>query len=792
MNIRTLCTVTLLTLILFTAFLIRIQGAQNIPEGQFTGTDAYFYYWQAHLISEHGKLPQRDMHRWLPLGRDLGQTLNLYGYVLAYTHKAVESLFPKVSLYQVALYTPVVCFCIGLGILCFFLWRAFGTPFSCIVGILLATLPGSIERSTTGFSDRDAWCLMIGVLSVITYLVSLQTQHRRKQLLWTFASGFSVFLGGLSWEGFGVFLSVIMFVEFWRFLTSEKEEGFDRYVLWVCTFVPTLYLVSPVYRNGYGFAKYVAAFMLVPPLLLLGMRLLRHLLLTRTPFADKLRPQARTLAFGITLSSIAIALGYIFMQLDTFGTTTVPLSQNTLMKSVGELNNPSIEHWMIRYGSVFLLGCLGVATAVIRFWKIRGLLLAGPLTLFVLTAFYRSRLDGLLGTGVGNLIFGVGIATCILGILTFAWRKNFRPKNEIVYVAFYTWLLFWAALTRDAQRYDFFIGPALAVFTTDLILFLADFYGTQIKKRMPQILLKTAITAALLAFIMFWSPVGGHAQRTLDAATKMRRAIPGNSELTKTLHWIKDNLPGTAVVAGNWDYGSLINVIGGVKTIVDQDHYIQHWIYLYNRHVHCANTLQEALEFLKSHEVTHLILDAKDTLLNSDYYSSLGSNQDGDIRFTITPLHKQPPKAMKYRAAPDSETSIPLKSIDFELVSESTLSIKAELQTGETIFLPAVAITNKGRVNVEAENEHGGILIVFDEAQHPTAAYYIPPIGWDSLAIRLYFRGDIPDVFVPVYPADADLTADFKIWEIHYPPGIKPNPKYIETGIPEIDIDLQP
>lgn len=791
MNIRTLCTVTLLVFILFTAFLIRIQGTSNIPEGQFTGTDAYFYYWQAHLISEHGKLPERDMHRWLPLGRDLGQTLNLYGYVLAYTHKAVESLFPKVSLYQVALYTPSVCFCIGLGILCLFLWRAFGTTFSCIVGILLATLPGSIERSTTGFSDRDAWCLMIGILSVITYLVSLQTQHPRKQLLWTFASGFSVFLGGLSWEGFGVFLSVIMLVEFWRFLTSEKEEGFGQYLLWVCTFVPTLYLASPVYRNGYGFAKYVAAFMLVPPLVLLGMRLLRHLLLTRTAFADKLRSHARTLAFGITLSSLAIALGYIFMQLDNFGTTTVPLSQNTLMNSIGELNNPSIEHWMIRYGSVFLLGCLGVATAVIRFWKIRGFLLVGPLTLFVLTAFYRSRLDELLGTGIGNLIFGVGIATCTLGILTFAWRKNFTPKNEIVYVAFYTWFLFWAALTRDAQRYDFFIGPALVVFTTDLILFLADFYGTQIKKRIPQLLLKTAITAALLAFIMFWSPVGGHAQRTLDAATKMRRAIPGNSELTKTLHWMKDNLPDTAVVAGNWDYGSLINVIGGVKTIVDQDHYIQYWIYLYNRHVHCANTLQEALEFLKTHEVTHLILDAQDTLLNSDYYSSLGSNQDGDIRFTITPLHEQPPKDMKYRAAPDSETSIPLKSIDFDLVSENTLSIKAQLQTGETIFLPAVAITNKGRVNVEAENEHGGILIVFDEAQHPTAAYYIPPMGWDSLSIRLYFRGDIPDVFVPVYPAEADLTADFKIWEIHYPPDIKPNPKYIETGIPEIDINLQ-
>lgn len=81
---------TSLCLLLLITFWIRIQGIEHLPSGHFTENDAYFYYWQASLISEHGKLPERDMHRWLPLGRDLGQTLNLYGYVLAYTHKAVS------------------------------------------------------------------------------------------------------------------------------------------------------------------------------------------------------------------------------------------------------------------------------------------------------------------------------------------------------------------------------------------------------------------------------------------------------------------------------------------------------------------------------------------------------------------------------------------------------------------------------------------------------------------------------------------------------------------------------
>ncbi len=98
-----------------------------------------------------------------------------------------------------------------------------------------------------------------------------------------------------------------------------------------------------------------------------------------------------------------------------------------------------------------------------------------------------------------------------------------------------------------------------------------------------------------------------------------------------------------------------------------------------------------------------------------------------------------------------------------------------------SVHLPAVALINKRCVISENENEHGGVVIVFDEDQQPAAAYYIPNIGWDNLAVRLYFRGDIPGIFVPVYPVDKDPTAEVKVWEIHYPPDIQANPKYLAT-----------
>ncbi len=613
MKIQKLSAIFLIVGILCLAAFIRLQGITNVPAGQLTESDGYFYYWQAQLISENGKLPERDMNRWLPLGRDLTQTLNLYGYVLAYVHKGIAWVFPKVTLYHVTVYTPVVWFCSGLGALCLFFYRTFGILFSSIVGVLLATLPGAINRSTAGFGDRDSWCLLLGILTVTTYLASLQSQQLRKCLLWTLASGFAMFLGGVSWEGFGVFLSIILLVEIWRFLTSETEDRLEVYLIWVCIFVPPLYLVSPAYRSGQGFSTHIAALMLVPPIALLVIRYLRHLLITKRPFADWLRLHARTLAFGLTLASIMLALGYILMQSKTLTDTTVPFSQSALMQSIEELESTFLAYWMTHYGSVFVLGSLGIAMALFRFWKWQGLVFAAPLVLFTGTTFYRSVLDPLLGTSIVNIEFGIAVATCVIGFLVLAWRRRSAVKNEFIYVAFTLWFLFWVALARDAKRYNFFVGISIAFFTADLLLFLATFYANKVKHRVPQLLLRTAIPVLMLTLILFYAPVGGHANRALPAAIKSRRAIPGRGSLAQAFDWMKGNLPGHAVVAAHWNHGSQLNVLAGVKTIVDQDHYIPHWIALYRQHINFAETEREALEFLRSHRATHLMLTVKET-----------------------------------------------------------------------------------------------------------------------------------------------------------------------------------
>ena len=783
---------------------IRVQGVGNIPEGQFTETDSYFYYWQASQISEKGKLPDRDMQRWLPVGRDLGQTLNLYGYVLAYTHKALASVFPNVSFYRWVLYVPVLCFCIGLGTLCFFLQKHFGTVFSFCFGILFATFPGTLERSVIGFSDRDNWVLMIGILSVITYLTVLQAETSRKRLFWTLISGFIVFLGGLSWEGFGVFLSVILVVELWRFLTSETENGFGFYAVWVCCFVPTLYLASPAYRNGYGFAAHLAAFVLIPPLALLAMRTLRHLLLVKV---EHLRPHARTVSLVLMFGTVALALGSVWMQRNTFAETTILFNQTRLMQSVAELKAPSLEYWSDRYGSVFLVASLGfILTCIYPADKLKHLLFAIPLTLFTITTFFREPLDNLWGIQHGNYIFFISVICTVIGFLIVAWQRTEETPNEFIYVAFGAWFLCWTALSRDAIRFQFFIGIPFAFFTIGLIQKLSKILVDKIRnsqyitdtfrQNVSQSLLKTILTFAMLALLCFWQPAGGYAKELFNTAKNIRQPTPGITPITHAYRWMKAKLPNDAVVAASWNYGGQLNVLGGVKTITDPDHFLPHWIHLYFRHVFCATSEREALEFLKTHNATHLMLTTRDVFENAKIFSGIGSDKGGDREFQRTRLKISRTASGKPWQLSDPEKT-PFAYIE-PPADKNTTSVKARLKNGETVKLPCLAYSESlDKISpffmAPIENPYGSILCVYSKHHEYLTletASYISPKSWNSLAIKLFMRDTHSEAFTQIYPIDENTKPHIKIWEIQYPPDIKTNPKYLKTGFPKIDETL--
>ncbi len=797
----------LLLIILLVAFWIRVQGRGNIPEGQFTGTDAYLYYWLASIISEQGNLPELDRSRWVPLGRDLEETLPFYSYFLAYAHKGISLFFSEVSLYSVVLLAPVFCFVLGLGVLCLYLYRTSDLISACIVGILLATLPITILRSTVGFADRDGWCFLLGVLTVTMYLWKHQTQRIWHRYLFSVASGGFAFLGGLSWEGFGVFIFVILCAETWQFLISEQEEHLGEYLIWFLMFGPTLYLISPAYRHGSGFSTYLAAFVLIPPIMVMGLRFFRYLLITVFPFSKHIRPHARTIAFLLIVSTLIIGFYYFISQNSNFSQKIVPFHPSRLMQTVSELKDATYLYWILHFGGVFLLGSIGLLVITIQKWEKIGIVLVFPLALFILTTFFREHLTKSLGGMLCEIFFLCALVLIFIVSLVAAWLRKEPGENELFYIVVTVWFLVWIGLARSAERYSFFAAIPMVLFIAALVeliskgiikkltTWLRQRWSTSEMSYIVQSIIKWGIATTVVVGLLYWMPMGRHGDRTIQAATQTRKPFPGQGDTKNTLDWIKATLgkQENAVVAASWEYGSLLNVFGGVKTIIDQDHYIPYWIHLYCRHVFAAQSEHEALEFLNTHHATHLILIEKDMLENTWPYSYVGSNENLDRLGNIVEMTRQNIVGTEYTMTPTlPNTQLAKIEINFnEKKMVDTLTVKAQFKSGEVVQMPSIIFVNDKKrfetIKKDISERFGNILLYFDAQGTLNRAYYITSIGWKSLAVKLFFGGLESSHFVPMYPQNDFSTAKVKMWEIHYPPDIKKNPKYLETEPPEGD-----
>ena len=782
-------------------FYIRIQGVERLPDGQFTENDAYLYYKQAETITEQGYLPARDMDRWLPLGRDNQQLLSLYAYAIAYTHK----VFPWFSIYDIQLYSPTVCFTLAIGVLFLFLTRCYGFFFATIVGVLLATLPGNISRSAAGFGDRDAWYYLIGVLVITSYLWKEQMAPGRCRWIATALAGFTVFLGGMSWEGFGVFVLMIVAVELYKFCTTNTEQHFKEYLLYLLMFVPWLYLISPAYRSGYGFSTHIAALMLFPPLTVGALRGIRDRLLHYYP---PLRHHGKKIAWGLTTLGLLTGVVYILVQAGTFAETAYPFDESRLIKDVTELADPHFRYWTLRYGTIFVLGSLGLIVTPLHLWKWKGLPLALSLTLFTATTFFREPLNEWTGENLCNTLFIASfvLTTLSLGFITLSHIRTPMEtnahketlKNVRVTLAMLAWFLVWVSLSRGAKRSDLFIGIPLAYGTawllhlspTHLIQWLKDI--NIVYPQVSETRAKSIFAVIVLIPILFWTPLGGHATRSIYAAARMKNPTPGKGRESKALQWMKDTLPQNSVIAANWGAGNRINVLGGVKTITDPDHYLPHWIHLYYRHVFCAQSEREALEFLKTHNATHLMLSEHGILSNAGSYSFIGSNEKSDRQFRIYPLDRMEMSiGSPYRLiSQENRAKETFSVLDIFRISPGKLKVSAQFKNRANI-VKDITIFPADIMQTSLDFEEVGAILYFDSHVRFHKAYSVPAPGWNSLAVKLFFRREHSTAFVPVYPTHVDAPPRIKIWEIHYPSDIQADVKYLKTGFREIDKDLQ-
>lgn len=301
----------------------------------------------------------------------------------------------------------------------------------------------------------------------------------------------------------------------------------------------------------------------------------------------------------------------------------------------------------------------------------------------------------------------------------------------------------------------------------------------------------------------------------------------------------KESLPPKSVIAAWWDYGSQINLIGNQATIIDEDHFIPYWIHLMARQVFCAQKAEEALAFLKAHNVSYLAMSAQDLRILRTI-SILGSDESLD-RLTMEPVYlvtsekpfplRRGGHVIRFLAVSpirgDFVLSIPKQArlpADQWVIQGATLqfdSIDRDERDEGISYIPVAASVMVKAVNGGAETYAAfpryirfgnsnqvieqkdaplpGILVCFPPSDKPSdkpedsvwQAFYLSENTAKLLSARLLLLGEEIPSFHRVYPKDTDPNPNMPfplvgIWKVDYPSTIISKPQYLATEFPSV------
>lgn len=548
--------------------------------GRFTGNDAYLYYRQSERILEDGRLPKRDMERWLPLGRDLSLLHNLYSYVVAYSYRAARVFFPNLTLHTFSCYAPPVLFAMTAALFTAALFSLYGWEAAGLGSLFFVLSPPVASRTSLGFADRDAFCLFLAVLMGALYLWQINASRRRNRIALAAACGFTACVGCIAWEGFGAFALCVLLpktIIAWR----QKERALELYVFCACLALPLL-----VFSSSHHFwvvptepAHPVGLIAVFPAMLAPSLVFVRQALRGRQHIGLKLA------SFLPALLLVGFLIQRALLSGEAAAAFAVPFSDSRLMQSVSELRDMDAEGWKVHFSGLPIIAALGVVGSWLR-----------------LLYLYARRLD--ISASMETSLFAAG------------------------------WVGIWGYLTTGSIRYAVMLAPVIAAVSAVFLVWI----GHAIQQKAPSRTIESGgetkqdgkeskkygfaarealryiyVTLIPMA-ILYWGPAGRIAPRAAEAVA-LRPPIPSQTAV-EAYRWISEHASNNngerPIVAARWGIGSQLNVLADARTIEDQDLWKHYWIHLSAQRLYCAVNETEALMFLKTRNVEYWLLQLRD------------------------------------------------------------------------------------------------------------------------------------------------------------------------------------
>ena len=831
----------ILSLIILIASFIRTR---NLPfmEKYIPDIDSYIAWRYAEYILEHGKLFAIDPMRSSPLGQETAFLGNGLAYTLAYLHKFLHFFARNITLERTLVWYPVIFFALALIVFFLLIKKLFNNKVAIFSTAFLAFVPSFLHRTIAGVADKEPLGIFLMILVFYFYVAGWESKTIQKSLLFGALAGISTSLMGLSWGGVGFVSLIIPFFTLIELL-MDKFTRLDLYE-YIGWFIP-FFITSTIFTTKYGgirgflisFSTSITLITLIFALVLIfikkstiSKRIEQKIPISITSFL-------LTSLFLSIITIISFGFDFIKEQFLHLKFKLFAIGQTRWVLTVAENHQPFFTDWIGQFGWTYLL--LFLIGSIILFynliknikdykWHLTAIFILF-LSGFIFSKYSSSStLDGetFLSRSllVISLLLFIG-STIYFYLYTFYRNKNMFTKFSEInkkYIFIFVWFFLTILAAKSAIRLIFVFSPTTALLAAYALVGIID-----LNKILKEIWYKILVWAGVIVII--YLTIFSFAQN--DYAVAKGFGLSYDQQWQNAMDWVRENTQKDAVFAHWWDYGYWVQQGGERATILDGGNTKVYWNFLMGRNVLTGHSSIEALEFLKAHNATHLLI-VSDEIGKYPAYSSIGSDENYD-RYSSIPLFALEESQIQetrnstiylYRGGFSIDQDFTYNGVLFPAykagIGGITLEISKSSSNENSVSLnqPIAILIYQGKRydipiqcvffnNQERNFEKNGVNGCFrlipqissDGKANPIGTgFYLSEKVRKTLFAQMYLMDKEWDGFKKVYSDDqyiplalynGRLIGPTKIWEISYPSYIEFKPEYLQLEFPNPELE---
>jgi len=695
-KITNILIIVLFLIILITSVSIRTQNLPLLEDSTSGKTiplalDPYYFLRIAETMISDGGLPEYDAMRYPSLKVGFSNEILPYTIVLLYK---VMNIFGDYSIGLVDVISPVVFFVLALIIFYFLIYSLTKSKLGALIGsAFLAFIPTFLYRTMTGFADHEAIGILAFFLVILGYTFSLKFLSKKdklwkKTILYGLLTAFLTTFSVVCWGGGANFVFLIIPISFFIFwLINYKDENSKIKLKGVC-FYGVWIIFSALFGSifRYGVYSIIKRFMLSSNgIISLGIFL--FVFIDYSLMTEKFRRIKKKYRFFYSLG-VTIILGIIGLFIigknpfaligSIWGGLLHPFGLDRTGLTVAENAQPYLLDWISQTGKIlfwfFYLGSIFIGVEISKGIKRK-------LSKFYFVILWILMISGILFSRISSdsIFNGVNFASqffYFIGIFLFSiyfikiyLKDKLEISPELIIMA--VWMFMMIISGRGAIRMFFAITPFVCFAASFFIIKTYEYYKQSRDDILRLIFAIGTIVVLLFAIISlvgFINSVSVQAKYTGPSAS---------DQWQSAMLWVRENTPGGSIFVHWWDYGYWIQYLGNRPTVTDGGHANGYWDHLVGRYLLTTPFPETALSFMKTHNVSYLLIDPTD-IGKYAAYSSIGSDDNHDRYSGIISMVNDPKQIQE-----TSEGEIRIYQGSYGVEEDTLYEIN-----GTEIFLP--------------------------------------------------------------------------------------------------------